>query len=235
MKTLLKIDLKYFFLLFSDIDECQDPSIAARCVENAECCNLPAHFLCKCKDGYEGDGELQCTDIDECLNPKACGLNAHCINTPGNYTCECPEGFYGNAYDGCHDIDECSHPEVCGPGAICTNLEGSYRCDCPQGYEGDGRSAEGCVDHDECARSPCGRNAECLNTDGSFKCLCPDGYAGDPGQGCEGKWLLRKSSLSWRLIFKDFTFSYFIKSNIICALKQKKYFYTLPNSNTFMH
>ena len=43
-----------------DIDECQDPSIAARCVENAECCNLPAHFACKCKAGFEGDGETQC-------------------------------------------------------------------------------------------------------------------------------------------------------------------------------
>lgn len=45
---------------YSDIDECQDPSIIARCVENAECCNLPAHFACKCKPGFEGDGETQC-------------------------------------------------------------------------------------------------------------------------------------------------------------------------------
>lgn len=43
-----------------DIDECADPSISARCVENAECCNLPAHFLCKCKAGFEGDGEEYC-------------------------------------------------------------------------------------------------------------------------------------------------------------------------------
>lgn len=45
----------------TDIDECADPSIAARCVENAECCNLPAHFLCKCKAGFEGDGEEFCS------------------------------------------------------------------------------------------------------------------------------------------------------------------------------
>ncbi|XP_041673606.1 neurogenic locus notch homolog protein 1-like isoform X3 [Drosophila eugracilis] len=175
-----------------DIDECQDPAIAARCVENAECCNLPAHFLCKCKDGYEGDGEVQCTDVDECRNPENCGPNALCINTPGNYTCSCPEGFVGNNpyREGCQDVDECSYPNVCGPGAICTNLEGSYRCDCPPGYDGDGRSESGCVDQDECARRPCGRNADCLNTDGSFRCLCPDGYSGDPMHGCEAACVL---------------------------------------------
>lgn len=44
---------KKFLLTNADIDECQDPSIAARCVENAECCNLPAHFACKyCKYGW---------------------------------------------------------------------------------------------------------------------------------------------------------------------------------------
>lgn len=70
-----------FLLLFQngiDIDECQDPSIAARCVENAECCNLPAHFVCKCKPGFEGDGEELCTDINECARPDACGINAIC-------------------------------------------------------------------------------------------------------------------------------------------------------------
>lgn len=49
-----------FYFYFTDIDECADPTIAARCVENAECCNVPAHFVCKCKEGYEGDGEVEC-------------------------------------------------------------------------------------------------------------------------------------------------------------------------------
>jgi len=34
--------------------------IFSRCVSNAECCNLPAHFVCKCKPGFEGDGEVEC-------------------------------------------------------------------------------------------------------------------------------------------------------------------------------
>ena len=43
-----------------DIDECQDPELASLCVDNAECCNLPAHFVCKCKEGFEGDGTKEC-------------------------------------------------------------------------------------------------------------------------------------------------------------------------------
>lgn len=50
-------------MLSVDINECDNPVIAARCVENAECCNLPAHFLCKCKPGFEGDGEESCTGL----------------------------------------------------------------------------------------------------------------------------------------------------------------------------
>lgn len=45
---------------FADINECDDPAVAARCVANAECCNLPAHFLCRCLPGFEGDGEVAC-------------------------------------------------------------------------------------------------------------------------------------------------------------------------------
>ena len=46
--------------LFSDIDECAIPELAAKCVENAECCNLPAEYVCKCRPGFEGDGQVEC-------------------------------------------------------------------------------------------------------------------------------------------------------------------------------
>ena len=49
---------KLFFVL--DIDECQIPELARKCVENAECCNLPAEYVCKCKPGFEGDGQVEC-------------------------------------------------------------------------------------------------------------------------------------------------------------------------------
>ena len=53
-----------------DIDECQDPVLAGTCVENAECCNLPAHFVCKCKEGFEGDGQKECRGN---ISIKTCG------------------------------------------------------------------------------------------------------------------------------------------------------------------
>ena len=63
--------IKLVMWLFSDIDECKIPELAAKCVENAECCNLPAHYVCKCNPGFEGDGEV------ECLGKKNYGLNRY--------------------------------------------------------------------------------------------------------------------------------------------------------------
>lgn len=36
------------------------------------------------------------TDIDECLDERACGRGAHCENLPGSFRCSCPAGFTGN-------------------------------------------------------------------------------------------------------------------------------------------
>ncbi|KYN12619.1 Nidogen-2 [Trachymyrmex cornetzi] len=82
-----------------DINECDDPAIARRCVENAECCNLPSNFLCQCKSGYIGNGEVHCEDVNECTIPGACGDNTVCHNIPGNYTCTCQDGFTGDPFN----------------------------------------------------------------------------------------------------------------------------------------
>ncbi|KAG8232834.1 hypothetical protein J437_LFUL013160, partial [Ladona fulva] len=168
-----------------DINECDNPVLAQRCVANAECCNLPAHFVCKCLPGFHGDGEVECLDIDECQKANACGHNARCHNLPGNYTCSCLDGFYGNPYDGCADRNECDDQNACGPRALCTNEAGGHKCHCPEGYVGDPYGREGCRDENECiARAPCGRNALCSNLEGGFRCVCPQGFVGDPFDSC---------------------------------------------------
>jgi len=43
-----------------DTIECEDPSMVGSCIENAKGWNLPAHFLCKCKAGFESDREAKC-------------------------------------------------------------------------------------------------------------------------------------------------------------------------------
>ena len=50
--------------------------------------------MCVCDDGYLGNGDINCTDKDECaLGEDNCATNAACLNTPGSYTCECRIGF----------------------------------------------------------------------------------------------------------------------------------------------
>ena len=48
------------YICVADIDECAVPALADKCVANAECCNLPAEYICKCKPGFEGDGLVEC-------------------------------------------------------------------------------------------------------------------------------------------------------------------------------
>ena len=59
--------LTMFFSFSADIDECAVPALAGKCVANAECCNLPAEYICKCKPGFEGDGLVECRGIGSTL------------------------------------------------------------------------------------------------------------------------------------------------------------------------
>jgi hypothetical protein len=47
------------FPLQTDIDECKD---RRTCSTNADCSNSPGSYLCQCKQGYTGNGEI-CTGI----------------------------------------------------------------------------------------------------------------------------------------------------------------------------
>ncbi|CAN7942616.1 unnamed protein product, partial [Ixodes pacificus] len=170
-----------------DINECEIPALAALCVENAECCNLPGHYVCKCKHGFTGNATVACNDVDECQDPHACGVNAECQNTPGSYSCFCPAGYTGDPTAECHDLDECRN-DPCGANSVCHNTPGGYHCECQSGYRTlPGRKHEGCVDVDECldAHFPCGARATCVNAPGSFYCQCPPGFTGNPKLACQ--------------------------------------------------
>ena len=60
-----------------------------------------------CPDGFEGRGNTQCNDIDECVGDiTLCDENAFCENRPGDYICICNDGYAGDG-ETCFDIDEC--------------------------------------------------------------------------------------------------------------------------------
>ncbi|TYI39275.1 hypothetical protein ES332_A02G087000v1 [Gossypium tomentosum] len=72
------------------------------CKQSSICYNPEnrSGYLCKCKDGYNGnpyhpDG---CEDIDECKDSSLhnCISERNCFNTPGSYKCFCTKGFYGD-------------------------------------------------------------------------------------------------------------------------------------------
>jgi hypothetical protein len=179
----------YFTFCPSDVNECDDPSLASYCAENAECCNLPGHFVCKCKSGFTGNATQQCVDIDECAVPDACGRGAECENKIGSHLCRCPLGYTGDANSECWDIDECKD-NPCAVGATCQNLPGSFECSCPSGYRGQPSASGGCSDIDECDEAQksnvttCGLNSNCVNTLGSYFCQCPTGFTGNPRTQC---------------------------------------------------
>ena len=82
-----EIHVKAFNLIcyFSDIDECTIPELAAKCVENAECCNLPAEYVCKCKPGFEGDGQVECRGEKICLSSQSFGQKAMMHLSAGDF------------------------------------------------------------------------------------------------------------------------------------------------------
>ncbi|KAJ0024421.1 hypothetical protein Pint_08060 [Pistacia integerrima] len=82
------------------------------CKENSECYVREEYrdgsgYLCKCKDGYEGNPYLSngCRDIDECQYAESNKCTHLCSNEVGSYTCKCPRGYHGNGIkgeDGCN-------------------------------------------------------------------------------------------------------------------------------------
>nr|CAD2147540.1 unnamed protein product [Meloidogyne enterolobii] len=80
----------------SNIDHCRFKS----CSPNATCQSGKYSAVCRCKEGFFGDGQ-DCYDIDECLmkdntnieKKGKCGRGTFCINLPGSFLCKCLPGF----------------------------------------------------------------------------------------------------------------------------------------------
>ena len=50
-------------VIFLDIDECQ---LQNRCYSLATCSNTEGSFSCECKEGYIGDGRINCSGNLNC-------------------------------------------------------------------------------------------------------------------------------------------------------------------------
>lgn len=145
------------------------------------CVNSAGDYLCQCASGYEGNPEIGCVDINECLDSPC---DHTCTNSAGGYSCSCDAGYLSTG-DKCSDINECD-TFGCGNNATCANLVPGFSCTCVTGYSGGSHtnpaSAIECVEINECAASEsntCHVDADCTNTDGSFSCTCHTGYAGN--------------------------------------------------------
>jgi hypothetical protein len=126
----------------ADIDECKTNN--GGCDPNANCTNLLGRPpLCKCKDGFQDDGNGGCTVKNDCAtNNGGCDPNSVCVPLNPGHSCKCNPGFEANG-DACADIDECKDPSLfqCAANAHCENTFGSYECACDEGYTGDGKTA----------------------------------------------------------------------------------------------
>ena len=159
---------------------------------------------CSCPSGYKGDGKGKgngCTNVNGC-SPNQCaglpgaGTAPACTDVapPGTgYTCaSCPKGYDSTPKVNsagklmCVDPDGCAN-SPCSKLVTCADNKApnlGYTCgNCPNGYVGNGVTANGCQDKNDCASNPCGTKSGISCKDqGTLKwsCTCPTGYSSLP-------------------------------------------------------
>ncbi|CAH1259007.1 MATN2 [Branchiostoma lanceolatum] len=58
------------------------------CADHAVCIEIADEAECVCQSGYEGNGTIRCTDIDECMTgAHVCIRGELCVNRKGSYAC----------------------------------------------------------------------------------------------------------------------------------------------------
>ncbi|KAI6241562.1 hypothetical protein M3Y99_00315800 [Aphelenchoides fujianensis] len=77
----------------------------------------------------------------------------------------------------------CVSSDECGLDARCDRSAGI--CRCRSGFRGEPKSAEGCIDVNECEQpGVCNPTSICINHIGGFSCQCPIGYRKMPDGSC---------------------------------------------------
>ena len=77
-----------------DADECWENSGYNDCHADANCINNDGSYDCECKDGFYGDGYINCF-LDELCEITKCHEDAKCTSFEGFAVCTCKEGFLG--------------------------------------------------------------------------------------------------------------------------------------------
>ncbi|ESO93586.1 hypothetical protein LOTGIDRAFT_71205, partial [Lottia gigantea] len=224
-----RFDIKVTFYS-SDKDDCYPNP----CRNGGQCIDLPAQFLCQCRNGWKGK---TCTLRNSNCEVTTCANGGTCVDLGDTYTCRCPSGWTGNMCQlaSIHSCD--SSP--CENDGTCVNSGDSYTCICKEGYEGNnchinindcnpfpcyngGRCIDGInwyvcdcatgfsgpdcrVNINECASNPCTYGSTCLDGIGDYRCICPPGRTGHRCQTVIGQLPAPKSCLHQRRIYQDST------------------------------
>ncbi|CAJ0942703.1 unnamed protein product, partial [Mesorhabditis belari] len=128
--------------------------------------------VCRCKNGYEGDGYQTCTRVPsiDCVDdPNVCDTRGEC--NKARRRCECTMGYIGDGIICAPDPQDCVlRHNLCSAEAMCVGR----RCQCQPGYTGDGVVCVS-IHERETNASACVQNS---HFDGAV-CKCNVGYLGN--------------------------------------------------------
>ncbi|VEN60882.1 unnamed protein product, partial [Callosobruchus maculatus] len=157
---------------------CKNP---CNCGPNAECRVKNHKPICTCRQGFDGNPELECHRVgcrvdDDCASTHTC-INRQCVPACesaycGNKAichaynhravCECPPGLVGDPQVNCLQVG-CRTDSECPSNRACINTKCENPCE---------------------AANPCDAPAECKIYNHVVECICPPGTVSDGGRGC---------------------------------------------------